>query len=320
MPLSKIQISKKKIGIGDTITYLRYGIIGREVDKGLIFKMFIYLILVNTSYIYLNPLFYMISNMLKNANDVVDPSVIWIPKEVYLGTLQEAWNVLNYEKGFLSSLYLSSSVAGLQTVFCAVAGYAFARLDVPFKKFWFVCLLVTFIVPPQVLVLPFIVASKNLGLLNTYWPMILPALFGHGLKGAVFVLIFRQFFSTQPKELEEAAMIDGARALKVFMRVMLPLAKPAIVVVFLFSFVWTWNDFYLPSMYLHSNGENLPLSLSMGRMATYLQEKALLEGPSIFDDGLKMATSFLMIVPLLILYSFTQKWFVEGVERTGLVE
>lgn len=298
---------------------LRYGILGKEADKGLIFKMFIYLLLLDTAFIYLNPIFYMVANMFKSASDLLDPSVIWVPREIYLGTLQEAWAALNYAKAFSASVFLSSSVAIFQTVFCAVAGYAFARLQFPFKKFWMACLLMTFIVPPQVLVLPLIIAAKNLGILNTYWPIILPTLFGHGLKGALFVIIYRQFFSTQPKELEEAAIMDGANVFKVFFKVMLPLARPAIIVVFLFSFVWTWNDFYFPSMYL-INTDNPPLSLSISQMAAYLSQKAAEEGPSIFDNSLKMATSFLMIIPPLILYLFTQRWFVEGVERTGLVE
>ena len=125
------------------------------------------------------------------------------------------------------------------------------------------CLLLTFVVPPQVLVLPMIIAANQLHLLNTFWPIILPALFGHGLKGALFVMIYRQFFSTQPKELEEAAIMDGANVFKVFFKVMLPLSRPAIIVVFLFSFVWTWNDFYYPSMYLFLSAQPpyCPLSL-----------------------------------------------------------
>jgi multiple sugar transport system permease protein len=297
----------------------RYLILGKEADKGLIFKAFIYLLLFDTAFIYLKPLFHMVSNMIKDGTDLLDPSVIWVPRTIYLGSLQEAWQALDYSKAFLTSTFLAGSVAVFQTIFCAVAGYAFARLQFPFKRTLFACLLLSFVVPPQVLILPMIITANKLHILNTYWPIILPAMLGHGLKGALFVIIYRQFFSTQPKELEEAATIDGARVIKVFCRVMLPLAKPAIIVVFLFSFVWSWNDFYYPSMYLFQT-DNPPLSLSISRIASYMTQKAAEEGPSIFDTPMKMATSFLMIVPLLVLYSFTQRWFVEGVERTGLVE
>lgn len=319
IPIDRVKTVWKDDRFRHYLRKTRYLIFGKEADKGLIFKLFIYLLLFDTAFIYLNPLFYMITNMVKDSTDLLDPSVIWVPRTIYLGTLQEAWKELDYSKAFLTSFYLSGSVAVLQTVFCAVAGYAFARLQFPFKKTLMGCLLLTFVVPPQVLILPMIIAANQLHLLNTFWPIILPALFGHGLKGALFVIIYRQFFSTQPKELEEAAIMDGANVFKVFFKVMLPLARPAIIVVFLFSFVWSWNDFYYPSMYLFQT-DNPPLSLSMSQMAAYMAQKAAEEGPSIFDNSLKMATSFLMIIPLIILYAFTQRWFVEGVERTGLVE
>jgi multiple sugar transport system permease protein len=301
------------------LTKARYLILGKEADKGLLFRAFIYLVLIDVAYIYLNPILFMIVTMVKDSADLLDPSVIWVPRTIYLGVLQDAWEKLRYPKQFSISLLLSLGVAVLQTISCAVAGYAFARLEFPFKKFWMFCLLLTFIVPIQVTILPNLIAASQLGLMRTYWPIVLPALFGHGLKGALFVIIYRQFFSTQPKELEEAAKIDGANVFKIFYKVMLPLAKPAILVVFLFSFVWTWNDYYLPSMYL--NGvKDVPLSLGISQISAMLSQQAAEFGPSIFDEPLKMATAFLIILPPMILYAFTQRWFVEGVERTGLVE
>lgn len=297
----------------------RYMIIGREADKGMLFKFFIYLILLDTAYIYLKPILHMITTMVKNADDLLDPSVNWFPRIIYLGNLQEAWDWLKYPKAFSISLTLSLSVAILQTFSCAVTGYAFARLKVPFKRLMFFLLLLTFIVPMQVTILPNIIYARELGLLNTIYPIIVPAFFGLGLKGALFVIIYRQFFSTQPKELEEAARIDGANVFKIFYKVMMPLAKPAILVVFLFSFVWTWNDFYLPSMYL-SDIETAPLSMGISRIASALKQQAEQYGPSVNDEAIRMATTFMMIIPPMLLYTFTQRWFVEGVERTGLVE
>lgn len=297
----------------------RYTIIGREADKGMLFKFFIYLILLDTAYIYLKPILHMITTMVKNADDLLDPSVNWFPRVLYLGNLQEAWDWLKYPKAFSISLTLSLSVAVLQTFSCAVTGYAFARLKFPFKRLMFFLLLLTFIVPMQVTILPNIIYARELGLLNTIYPIIVPAFFGLGLKGALFVIIYRQFFSTQPKELEEAARIDGANVFKIFYKVMMPLAKPAILVVFLFSFVWTWNDFYLPSMYL-SDIETAPLSMGISRIASALRQQAEVYGPSVNDEAIRMATTFMMIIPPMLLYTFTQRWFVEGVERTGLVE
>ncbi|SDX04148.1 carbohydrate ABC transporter permease [Paenibacillus sp. PDC88] len=299
--------------------FVKTKLIGLEADKGLIFKCFLYVILIDTAYIYLNPIIYMITSMIKDAVDLMDPAVTWVPRVLYFGMLQDAWEMLQYPKALTISLSLSTGIAVFQTISCAIAGYAFARLDIPLKNFWFFCLLLTFIVPPQLTVLPKLIAASQLGLLESYVPLVLPALFGQGVKGALFVIIYRQFFAKQPKELEEAAMMDGANPLKVFFRVMLPLARPAIVVVFLFSFVWNWNDFYTPSIFLHGM-EDQPLSVGVASITNEINMRAEEIGPSIYDEPMKMAASFLMIMPPLILYIFAQRWFVEGVDRTGLVE
>ncbi|WP_010271541.1 carbohydrate ABC transporter permease [Paenibacillus senegalensis] len=294
-------------------------ILGKEADKGLLFKLFLYVLLLDTAYIYLNPLFYMVTTMVKDAVDLLDPAVQWVPRTIYMGTLQDAWDMLKYVQSFFVSLGLSTTIAVFQTLFCAVAGYAFARLQFPFKRLLLFGLILSFIIPPQVTILPMLIAARELGWVNTFYPLLLPALFGHGLKGALFVIIYRQFFSTQPKELEEAARIDGAGAFKVFYRVMMPLARPAIIVVFLFSFVWNWNDSYFPSMFL-INSDLTPLSMGISQVSSQLSALEQESGPSIFSEPLKMGSSFLIILPPILLYIFTQRYFVEGVERTGLVE
>ncbi|MCR8631262.1 carbohydrate ABC transporter permease [Paenibacillus radicis (ex Xue et al. 2023)] len=310
---------KQELSILLWLKKAKFLILGREADKGLLFKLFIYLILLDTAYIYLKPVLHMVTTMVKNSSDLLDPSVNWFPRVVYFGNLQEAWEWLKYPKALSLTFIMALSVATLQTLSCAVTGYAFARLKIPFKGLLFFFLLLTFIVPMQVTILPNIIYARELGLLNTIYPIIVPAFFGLGLKGALFVIIYRQFFSTQPKELEEAARIDGANVFKIFYKVMMPLAKPAILVVFLFSFVWTWNDFYLPSMYL-ADIETAPLSMGISRIATALRQQAEQFGPSVTDEAIRMATTFLMIIPPMLLYTFTQRWFIEGVERTGLVE
>lgn len=130
-------------------TWLKQVLIGKEADKGLLFKLFIYVILIDTAYIYLNPLIFMITTMIKDSTDLLDPSVIWVPRAIYLGTLQDAWRMLDYMKSFTMSLGLATTIAVLQTVFCAIAGYAFAKLQFPFKRFWMFCLILTFIVPDR---------------------------------------------------------------------------------------------------------------------------------------------------------------------------
>ncbi len=298
---------------------LRMRLLGREADRGLLFRLFMYVLLIDVAFIYLKPVFYMVTTMVKNAGDLLDPAVIWVPSAIYGGHIAEAFRMLHYAGSFALSSGLSLLVAVLQVLSCAVAGYAFARLDFPLKKLWFAALLFTFIMPPQVTILPSILMFKDLGWINTVLPMVVPALFGHGLKGALFVIIFRQFFGTLPKEMEEAARIDGAGAFRIFFRVMLPISRSAIIVVFLFSFVWTWNDAYFPSMYMFG-ASDVPLSVGMAKLNASLSMESDQGGLRVFVEPLKMAASFLIILPLLVLYAFTQRWFVEGVERTGLVE
>ncbi|MCR8659007.1 carbohydrate ABC transporter permease [Paenibacillus endoradicis] len=294
-------------------------LLGKEVDKGLLFRIFMYLLLIDVAFIYLKPIIYMLTTMIKSKSDLLDPAVIWVPMKLYAGHLIDALSMLDYWKGFTISVTVASLSAFFQIISCAIAGYAFARLEFPFKKFWFAALLFTFIMPPQVTILPSILMFKEFGWINTYWPLIIPTLFGHGLKGALFVLIFRQFFSTLPKEMEEAARMDGAGALRIFFKVMLPISRSAIIVVFLFSFVWTWNDAYFPSMYMFG-ASDVPLSTSLSKLNAKLAMEAQEGGLRAFLEPIKMASSFFIILPLLVLYAFTQRWFVEGIERTGIVE
>lgn len=302
------------------LTSAKYVILGKEVNEGLLFKLFLYTIFIATSYIYLNPIMKMIVNMVMSEKDLIDPTVTWIPSELYWGHIVNALESLNYLQAFSISLLVAGSSAVFHVLSCGLAGYALARLDFPFKKIVFALLITAFVIPPQVIILPTIILYQKLGLNNSILSLIVPSILGFGVKGSLFVIIFRQFFSTQPRELEEAAKIDGASAIKFYVKVMLPLAKPAILVVFLFSFVWTWNDTYYPRMFLVDT-PLLPLAsemLNLDNSITTLVEDQLI---STHEAGaVKMAASFLSILPPLLIFLFFQRHFVEGVERTGLVE
>lgn len=298
----------------------KYTILGREVNEGLLFKAFLYVVFIATSYIYLNPIMKMMVNMVMSNEDLINPTVTWIPSGIFLGHLESAWKMLHYPQAFGVSLLVALSASIFHVISCGFAGYALARLEFPFKKLVFGLLLLAFIIPPQVIILPTIIAYTNLGLSNSILALIIPSVLGFGVKGALFVIIFRQFFMTQPKELEEAAKIDGATAIKFYVKVMLPLAKPAILVVFLFSFVWTWNDTYLPRMFL-SDSSLMPLAsetLQLDKVITSFVETQQIT--SYEAGAIKMAASFLVILPPLLIFLFFQRHFVESIERTGLVE
>lgn len=310
----------RKWGIKNKARHVRYALLGREINNGLIFKLFLYSVFLTTSYIYTQPVLKMIVKMVMNSKDIIDPTVTWIPSTMYWGHLSSAWEVLKYDKSVFISIVVALSVAVFHCVSCGFAGYAFARLEFPFKRVAFFLLLLAFIIPPQVVVLPSIIAYRSIGLDHSLVSLIIPALFGFGVKGSLFVIIYRQFFMTQPRELEEAARIDGASAIKFYLKVMFPLAKPAIIVVFLFSFVWTWNDTYMPRMFLGSS-EDVPLAVQMSRLGQSLDSLIQSSGlPQYLAEPIKMAASFLTILPPLLIYLFAQRYFVESVERTGLVE
>lgn len=315
--ISKVKQGLKRKSLRKTV---RYAILGKEINEGLVFKAVLYTIFICTSYIYLNPVLRMLVKMVMNSKDLIDPTVTWIPNSIYLGHIKTAWQLLQYNQSFMISITVTLIVSLFHCFSCSFAGYAFARMVFPFKRFIFFLVLLTFIIPPQVIILPSIIAYNQFGLTNSLVTLVIPSIFGFGIKGALFVIIYRQFFITQPKELEEAAKIDGASAIRFFFKVMLPLAKPAILVVFLFSFVWTWNDTYFPTMFL-SGAKTVPLSIQMSRLDGSLSEFIKTSGLPLYSvESIRMAASFLVILPPLLIYLFAQRYFVESVERTGLVE
>lgn len=298
---------------------VRTALLGDQEQSGLLFKLLIYFLLLNVAFMYLTPFFYMVSTMMKGNADLLDPTVRWIPRTFNWENITLAWEGLRFPVSLQNSLKIVVFGALFQVIFCSLAGYTFARMQFPGKMLLFGLCIFSFLVPPQTLVIPLFILFKDLGWLGSAMAVVGPAIFGHGIKGALFVIIFRQFFLTLPKELEEAAYMDGAGSFRVYWRVMLPLAAPAITVVFLFSFIWHWNETEMASLMLR--GQNLPLSLSLSNLNSVLNGLMGNEAAGLkVNEALKMAASFLIIMPPLVVYAFTQKWFVEGVERTGVVE
>ncbi|MCC3371867.1 carbohydrate ABC transporter permease [Cohnella sp. REN36] len=298
--------------------------LGQQANEGWGARLIIYFLLSIIAYLYLQPLFYIISTMFKNLNDLLDPTVKWIPRELDFSNLRTAWRGLHYPQAFAHTLTIAFVCSAIQVAVCAMTGYALARLTFPGRGLVTFLVILTFLVPPQITIIPLYVIYSKLGLLDTPFVFIVPALFGQGVRSALFIIIFRQFFRTLPATLEEAAKLDGASAFRLFSRIMLPLARSACLVVFLFSFIWYWNLYYEPSMFLRDH--YLPLSISLDRLQEVLTGvpaggggEALRKIDPI-SEAPKMAAAFLIIFPPLVLYMFMQRWFVEGIERTGLVE
>lgn len=310
-------INKKMNTIG---TRLKKLLLGMQGNDGLIFKTFIYALLISVGFIYLYPILYMVSESFKSLKDLLDPTVLWIPKELYIENFVKAWNVLEFPKTFMTSLLNSVLPAVAQMVSCAIVGFGFARFEFPGKKILFGLMLLTFIIPTQIVMIPKFLMFEQYGMLGTPLPFIIPAIFAGGIKSALFILIYTQFFRSIPQVLDESAQLDGANYLTIFFRIILPISIPALVVVFLFSLVWHWNETYTASLYLGDSMSTLPLKLKEFNdsfKAMYSSAGGEANGADI-NESIKFAGTVLVILPLLVLYMFAQRWFVEVLDKTGI--
>lgn len=312
--------------IGSGLDYLRRHqdrirgfLLGTRATYGLVFTVLVYVLLIAIGFIYLYPLLFMLITSLKNPSDLLNPMVQWVPSELYFGNYAKAYLVLDYPNTLVSSILVSVIPSAIQTVVCSLVGYGLARYQFPGKKLIFALILATFIIPPQNTVIPQMLTYRDLGLLGSIWALILPALAGQGFRSAIFILIFYQTFLSLPKVLEEAARLDGASDLKVFLQIAVPAAIPAFIVSIIFSIVWYWNETYLTVVFLEGGIQTLPMQLSK-----FTQAYQNLYPPgtvNIFDrlnEAIKLGGTFLNILPLLLMYFLLQKWFVESVERSGI--
>lgn len=304
-----------------------------------IWKVFRLFLLIGICYIFLFPILYMISVAVRTPEAVNDPSSIWIPRAVSLESIKTAIKTLNYWNAVKKSTIITIGGTLGSLISCSLVGYGFARFKFKEKNILFILLVLTIIVPPQTIlissfinfryfdfggiltllskILPFLPSSINL--IDTPWTFILPALFSSGLRAGLFAFIFRQFFAGLPKELEEAATIDGCGGFRTFLQIMVPLAKPAIITVLLFSVVWNWNDYYQSAVYFYND---MPVSVMLKQMASLLQDSKLYNTVTDTPDQIRtylQAGCLLSIAPPLVLYIFTQRFFTESIERSGIV-
>ena len=248
--------------------------------------------LLGFSFIILYPIFAMVSKAFMQQGDIFDNTVIWIPKHFTLDNIKTAASAMNYKESFINSLIISVSSTFLQTVMCMSVGYGFARYEFPGRGVLFIFVLATFLIPPQVLMIPLFLEFRNfdflglvslitgspVSLLNTNWPYILLAATCQGIRNGLFIFMFRQCFRAMPRETEEAAMVDGAGAFRTFYRIMVPNAVTMIATVALFGFVWQWNDTFYSGLF-SNNANTLSSAYSsfttkLGLMATEAQESA----------------------------------------------
>ncbi|MDR4968424.1 MAG: carbohydrate ABC transporter permease [Acholeplasmataceae bacterium] len=295
---------------------------GMYGNDGLLNKIILYILFIGIGFIFLYPLMQMLVTSFMLLIDLVDPTTIWIPKNFTFRNYIRAIEALNASKALIDSIVVSILPTIFIVISSAMIGYGFASYDFPLKKLMMSILLMIFLIPTILMAIPTYVIYRELQILDSLKAFIYPAMTGFGFRQTIFILIFYQFFKMIPKELKEAAEVDGASAVKVFIQIAIPLALPAFLITSLYAFVWYWNETSLALLYFPNKYSTLPMAVIGFRTLyenLYPSGTIGLEGASeTFNQGVQFAGTILSILPLLIVYFIAQKWFIEGVDRSGI--
>ena len=299
--------------------------LGSNERRGFLMCVVVYTLLISIAFIFLYPVLYMLSTSLMPKEDLLDASAKWIPSVLYVKNYSDAILTMDYWNSLFKNLLIAALPTLCQVFICSLVGYGFARYNFPLKKLWMGLLLLSFLLPPQVTMMPTYVLFDRLKLTGTLTAFVLPAALGQGFKSALFVLIFYNFHRQVPTSLTEAAEIDGVGPFGAYFRIAVPLSFAAVIVVALFSFVWYWNETYLTNLYLgYANtriGGNLTtLMLELQRFQNSYEAvySAWQASPNRLNDAIRMAGTMLAIAPLLMLYFVLQRQFVESVDKSGI--
>jgi multiple sugar transport system permease protein len=262
-----------------------------------------YLALVALGALYLMPLIWMVVTSFKTGPQSVAAPPIWIPDPVVFQNYPDALAKIDFPLALRNSLIYAVPSMVLTVISCSVVAYGFARIRWPGRDILFVVCLATMMLPSQVTFIPLYVIYAKLGWVGTFLPLIVPSLFGLPF----FIFLLRQFFLGIPTELSDAARIDGASELQILWRIILPLSKPALITVGLFTFIDKWGDFFGPLIYLRTP-ELFPLSVAV--QAFQSAHKT--------DWPLSMAAAVVIAAPLVVIYFFAQRRFIEGITFSGI--
>jgi len=274
-------------------------------QKTFIAHFFLHVVLIALSFVFLFPFLWMLFTALKTPQELLQGTQAFFPTDPQWSNFITAVQSIPFFLYLKNSLIIVILVM-IGTIFSATtAAYAFAKLQWKGRDKWFIVMLATLMIPIQVILIPTYILYAKIGWLGTRLPLIVPAFFGGG--AAFYIFLLRQFFKGIPKELSESAIIDGANHFQIFIKIMLPLTKPAIITVALFTFMATWNDYFGPLIFL-SNPEHWTLALGLRAFQSQFGGR--------FD--LMMAAAILIMLPTLIIFFIAQKSFIEGITFTGI--
>lgn len=268
-------------------------------------RICIYGMLIIGACMYLFPFLWMVSTSLKAPTELMTNPPILIPETPLWSNYIDALNYFPFWRYLLNSVFLVVMTMIGSVLSSALVGYSFARLQWPGRDIWFGILISTMILPSAVTMIPQFILFKNIGWTNSYLPLIVPAFTGNAFN----IFLLRQFFRTIPMQLSESAQIDGASELRIFAQIVLPLSKPALATVAVFTFMGSWNDFMGPLLYVN---DKMSYTLSFGLRTFQMQSGTMW--------NLMMAASVVVAIPTLVLFFSCQKYFIEGVTLTGIKE
>ncbi len=267
-------------------------------------KFIVYFLLIAGAVVFMIPFLWMLSSSLKELPQVFVFPPKWLPNPIRWDNYAQALERMDFLVALKNTLTITVLCLVGQVGSAAFVAYSFARIRFPGREFLFALLLSTMMLPAQVTMIPLFIIFRDLGWVDTFKPLIVPAFFGGG---AFFIFLLRQFFLTIPKDLEDAARIDGCGRFRIFLQIVLPLAKPALITVSIFSFMNHWNDFMGPLIYLNSE-QNRTLAIALQSF----------QGQYTADWNLLMAASVVVLIPVLIIFFTLQRYFVEGIVLSGL--
>ena len=306
---------------------------------GILYGIFRYAFIIGMAYVLLYPVLIMLTRAIRPAADMSNPSVVWIPSGVTWENMQMAWQMLAYPSTvlFTSRVVMISTILSL--ISCSMAGYALARYRMKFGPLCMGLAILTIVVPMQTYIIPLFTSMRyfsplsistliswfgvpleniSVNLTNTEWSYYVTAALGSGLRSGLFIIVFMNFFKGMPKELEDAARVDGCSETRTFVQVMIPNAGAPFLVVTLFSIVWYWNDYYFAQMMM---SERSMLSTKISVVKRIVSQMAYIPKTEsgLGETVVVFAAAMLFIIPPLALYLYLQKFFVQSIERTGIV-
>lgn len=271
-------------------------------------QLLLYALAIGTAILFSLPFFWTISSSLKPITEIYTfPPTMW-PTEPRLQNYQDVFTIAPFFRFILNTVFVTAFAMIGQILSAAAVAYGFTRFRFPGREALFFLVLSTMMLPWQVTIVPQFLLYRYLGWINTFLPLIVPSYFGGG---AFFIFLLRQFFMTIPRDLDEAAKLDGASSVRIFWNIILPLSKAALATVAIFSFIDHWNDFFGPLIYLNST-EKFTISIGL---------RYFVSNPFESDEpreAILMAASLITALPTLVLFFAAQKYFVQGIVTTGL--